>query len=509
MPMASISPPMGFSMVDMFEPASARSGSVARLFSGAATASATAEAITADGWFRTDDLVKVDGDGYLTVLDRATDMIVVCSENVYRVGSARARRAPRVELATVYGMPDDAMGERVKAVVVKQDESLTAAALRRHAAAKLADFKVPSSIEFMARADLPMTGSGKVAKAALRSATRSSPRSARPRASRKQAAQPRTRREDDRRDRGHPAPARRAAFEQEKARVACALEESGEDVAGVVCLTALGAGAALGDDVAGATKAALKTLLALLQALGERDDARVVVATRGAADDASSTASRRRRPTPRSRPAPSGAWSGPRPPRCPSSDSASSTSAPASRAASATPPSSSGSSARRRRRRAPNPPGASACARRPGSRPARARLEAGPSSADVAAGVHVVSGGTGARRRVGREARGRRRQGRDARPRRAALSPSSPKLAKLASDTGATVVVEQADVSLASGAEALLARGAALKPTPATKLRVWHLAGVVDGAAPALTWDRFADVLKPKVDGSLHLHAAS
>ncbi|KAH8069336.1 hypothetical protein JL721_6160 [Aureococcus anophagefferens] len=49
-----------------------------------------------------------------------------------------------------------------------------------------------------------------------------------------------------------------------------------------------------------------------------------------------------------------------------------------------------------------------------------------------------------------------------------------------------------------------------LKPTPATKLRVWHLAGVVDdGAAPALTWDRFADVLKPKVDGSLHLHAAS
>ncbi|KAK7242274.1 hypothetical protein SO694_00013431 [Aureococcus anophagefferens] len=66
-----------------------------------------------------------------------------------------------------------------------------------------------------------------------------------------------------------PPPGGRDA-EQEKARVACALEESGEDVAGVVCLTALGAGAALGDDVAGATKAALKTLLAL-QALDERD----------------------------------------------------------------------------------------------------------------------------------------------------------------------------------------------------------------------------------------------
>ncbi|KAH8044928.1 Acyl-CoA synthetase (AMP-forming) AMP-acid ligase II [Aureococcus anophagefferens] len=60
------------------------------LFSGRGNdVEATAEAITADGWFRTDDLVKVDGDGYLTVLDRATDMIVVCSENVYRLGVER------------------------------------------------------------------------------------------------------------------------------------------------------------------------------------------------------------------------------------------------------------------------------------------------------------------------------------------------------------------------------------------------------------------------------------
>ena len=60
------------------------------LFSGRGNdVEATAEAITADGWFRTGDLAKVDGDGYLTVLDRATDMIVVCSENVYRVGVER------------------------------------------------------------------------------------------------------------------------------------------------------------------------------------------------------------------------------------------------------------------------------------------------------------------------------------------------------------------------------------------------------------------------------------
>ena len=141
-------------------------------------------------------------------------------------------------------------------------------------------------------------------------------------------------------------------------------------------------------------------------------------------------------------------------------------------------------------------------------------LEGGPVvDADVAAGVHVVSGGTGG---LGVEwaaklaAAGGKAATLVLASRRAPSPELAAKLAKLASDTGATVVVEQADVSLASGAEALLARGAALKPTPATKLRVWHLAGVVDdGAAPALTWDRFADVLKPKVDGSLHLHAAS
>ena len=141
-------------------------------------------------------------------------------------------------------------------------------------------------------------------------------------------------------------------------------------------------------------------------------------------------------------------------------------------------------------------------------------LEGGPVvDADVAAGVHVVSGGTGG---LGVEwaaklaAAGGKAATLVLASRRAPSPELAAKLAKLASDTGATVVVEQADVSLASGAEALLARGAALKPTPATKLRVWHLAGVVDdGAAPALTWDRFAAVLGPKVDGSLHLHAAS
>ncbi|EGB12876.1 hypothetical protein AURANDRAFT_18419, partial [Aureococcus anophagefferens] len=90
------------------------------LFSGYNNnAKATAEAITPDGWFRTGDLAKVNEMSYLTITDRAKDMILVGSENVYCVEVERVLNDhPAVKLATVYGMPDDAMGERVKAVVV-------------------------------------------------------------------------------------------------------------------------------------------------------------------------------------------------------------------------------------------------------------------------------------------------------------------------------------------------------------------------------------------------------
>ena len=66
-------------------------------------------------------------------------------------------------------MEDAALGERVKAVVARRPgSSLTAGAARRHAAAWLADFKVPTTVEFLGLDELPMTGSGKVAKARLK-----------------------------------------------------------------------------------------------------------------------------------------------------------------------------------------------------------------------------------------------------------------------------------------------------------------------------------------------------
>ena len=117
-------------------------------------------------WFRTGDLATVDGRGYLTITDRAKDMILVGSENVYCVEVERALHDhPSVTHAAVYGLPDGALGERVKAVVVA-DGAVAADDLRRHCATLLADFKVPSRVEFLDA--LPLTGSGKVAKAALK-----------------------------------------------------------------------------------------------------------------------------------------------------------------------------------------------------------------------------------------------------------------------------------------------------------------------------------------------------
>ncbi|KAJ1457678.1 hypothetical protein M885DRAFT_598854, partial [Pelagophyceae sp. CCMP2097] len=140
------------------------------LFAGyAGDAVATAEAITAAGWFRTGDLATVNARGYLTITDRAKDMILVASENVYSVEVERVLHDhPGVTLAAVFGVPDGALGERVQAVVVRGDDAVTAAELRRHCAERLADYKVPSAIEFLTQAQLPMTASGKVAKAALR-----------------------------------------------------------------------------------------------------------------------------------------------------------------------------------------------------------------------------------------------------------------------------------------------------------------------------------------------------
>lgn len=136
---------------------------------------ATAEAFTADGYFRTGDVARWEAHGYLTICDRVKDMILTGGENVYCVEVERvlADHAD-VLLVCVYGVPNDFLGEAVKAVVVPKDESRITDArdlirsLRAHASSLLADYKCPRSYELMTKAQLPMTGSGKVSKAELK-----------------------------------------------------------------------------------------------------------------------------------------------------------------------------------------------------------------------------------------------------------------------------------------------------------------------------------------------------
>ena len=122
-------------------------------------------------WFRTGDLATMNSYGYITIVDRAKDMILVGSENVYCCEVERVLHDhPLVKTACVYGLPCETLGERVVAKVVG---SCSSSELRRHCAKFLADYKVPSHIDLVE--SLPLTGSGKVAKALLRKRDLSKP----------------------------------------------------------------------------------------------------------------------------------------------------------------------------------------------------------------------------------------------------------------------------------------------------------------------------------------------
>eukprot|EP00976_Prorocentrum_cordatum_P116617 1196187-Prorocentrum_minimum.AAC.9 len=131
------------------------------------SAAATAEAFR-DGWFLTGDLGVMNKYGYVTLTDRKKDMILTGSENVY---SAEVEKVlldhVAVLQACVYGIPNEALGELVKAMVVlKPGKELTQRQLQKHCQLALGDYKVPRLIEFADK--LPMLGSGKVAKAEIK-----------------------------------------------------------------------------------------------------------------------------------------------------------------------------------------------------------------------------------------------------------------------------------------------------------------------------------------------------
>jgi long-chain acyl-CoA synthetase len=129
---------------------------------------ATAESIT-DGWLHTGDIARIDDDGFIFIVDRAKDMVLRGGENVYcaEVEAAIYQHAAVAE-ATVFGVPDDRLGEEVGAAIfLKAGERLTADDLRAHLRGIISGHKVPRYVWFM-NEPLPRNANGKFLKRELK-----------------------------------------------------------------------------------------------------------------------------------------------------------------------------------------------------------------------------------------------------------------------------------------------------------------------------------------------------
>jgi long-chain acyl-CoA synthetase len=120
-----------------------------------------------DGWLATGDIAQMDADGYLQIVDRKKDMILVSGFNVYpNEVEAVIATHPGVAETAVVGVPDDECGEIVVAFVTPKDESVTEDAIRQHCKQSLTGYKVPRIVVF--KKDMPKTNVGKVLRKDLR-----------------------------------------------------------------------------------------------------------------------------------------------------------------------------------------------------------------------------------------------------------------------------------------------------------------------------------------------------
>ncbi|HDL8131554.1 TPA: long-chain-fatty-acid--CoA ligase FadD [Yersinia enterocolitica] len=120
-----------------------------------------------DGWLATGDIATLDEQGFLRIVDRKKDMILVSGFNVYpnEIEDVVALHAKVLESAAV-GVPNEVSGETVKLFVVKKDASLTQEELLTHCRRYLTGYKVPKIVEF--RDELPKSNVGKILRRELR-----------------------------------------------------------------------------------------------------------------------------------------------------------------------------------------------------------------------------------------------------------------------------------------------------------------------------------------------------
>ena len=126
------------------------------------------EKVMRDGWLYTGDIATMDTDGFLKIVDRKKDMILVSGFNVYpnEIEDVIALNDKVLEVAVI-GVPDEKSGETVKAFIVKKDKSLTSDEIIAHCKKYLTNYKMPKQVEF--RDQLPKTNVGKILRRELRS----------------------------------------------------------------------------------------------------------------------------------------------------------------------------------------------------------------------------------------------------------------------------------------------------------------------------------------------------
>ena len=128
---------------------------------------ATAEVLDAEGWFKSGDIAVIDPDGFVRIVDRKKDMIIVSGFNVYPNEIEDVVMAhPKVANCAVIGVPDERSGEAVKLFVVAREAGVSLEELKAYCKENFTAYKVPKHI--VLRESLPMTPVGKILRRELR-----------------------------------------------------------------------------------------------------------------------------------------------------------------------------------------------------------------------------------------------------------------------------------------------------------------------------------------------------